>query len=389
MVVTARPGLQRRRAPRLTSKLVFVLPVVAALVAGVAGGLVRAGVGLPGTRWLGAAVAGHAFLMICAFMGTVIAIERAVAVKHALAFAGPLASALAGIAMLLGAASAARGLVLAASAAFVVVNVVVVRRQRAAHTVLLLVAALAWFAGCVLYALNVGAAAVVPLWLSFLVLTIAAERLEMTRLMRRRPGASRALQAILCGLLAGAALSAFEGPFGGVVFGLSLMGLATWLLRFDIARRTVHASGLSRYMATCLLLGYGWLFAAGLAWVLTTLGAACVDLALHGVALGFVFSMMLGHAPVILPAVARMKLQFGRAYYVPLVLLHASLVVRLGWGHFERPAFTAGAIGNALALLVFAFTVAGSALLWRAKNPLPRAPRRANRLEGTDRAAGR
>jgi hypothetical protein len=35
--------------------------------------------------------------MTCAFMGTVIALERAVAVKHPLAFLGPVASARAGV----------------------------------------------------------------------------------------------------------------------------------------------------------------------------------------------------------------------------------------------------------------------------------------------------
>ena len=39
----------------------------------------------------------------------------------------------------------------------------------------------------------------------------------------------------------------------------ALLGLAIWLMAFDIARRTIAASGLSRYMAACLLAGYAWL----------------------------------------------------------------------------------------------------------------------------------
>ena len=98
--------------PKTTAKaavrLALVLAVVASLLAGIAGGLARAGVSIPAAGgWLSPAVTSHAFLMICTFMGTVVGIERAVAVKHPLSFAGPLASGVAGIAALCGAATAA------------------------------------------------------------------------------------------------------------------------------------------------------------------------------------------------------------------------------------------------------------------------------------------
>jgi hypothetical protein len=58
------------------------------------------------------------------------------------------------------------------------------------------------------------AARLVPCWFAFLVLTVAAERLEMTRLMRQRPGAARALHAIVAALLLGAAPPRCRGPVG-------------------------------------------------------------------------------------------------------------------------------------------------------------------------------
>lgn len=365
-------ALPRTRRP-MALRLVLVLAVLVSLIAGIAGGLVRAGVSVPSGSgsWLNAAVASHAFLMICTFMGTVIGIERAVAVKHPLAYLGPLASGIAGIALLGGHATAAAWLVAGASLAFVAVNVVVVARQRAAHTVLLLVAALAWAAGSLLHACAAQAGAVVPWWLAFLVLTIAAERLEMTRLMRRRERASQALHAIFGVMLLGAALSAVSSTWGGVLYGGSLLALAVWLGFFDIARRTVRAHGLSRYMAICLLLGYMWLFVAGAAWIATSCGLPFRDAALHGLALGFVFSMMFGHAPVILPALARVKLLFGWVYYLPLLLMHVSLVVRLVAGPADLRGLAAGAAGNALAMAVFAATLAASAIAWRIKKSPP------------------
>jgi len=343
----------------MAARLVFAMLVGAALVAGLAGGLVRAGVALPLT---GGVVAAHAFLMICVFMGTVIGIERAVAVKRAAAFAGPLASGLSGAAMLAGYPALAAGLSVAAALAFVAVNLVVVRRQRAAHTRLLLAGAACWAAGSLLHALDRLAGSVVPLWFCFLVFNIAAERLEMTRLMRRQAGAAAALMAALVALAVGALLSGASARAGGLLYGAALMALAGWLALFDIARRTVRAAGLSRYMALCLLGGYAWLFVAGAAWAGTALGLPLRDAALHALALGFVFSMVLGHAPVILPAIARIKLAFGWPFYLPLLLLHGSLALRLAG------PLAAGAMGNVLALAVFALTVVVAAAVWRARH---------------------
>jgi len=370
-----------RRAPWIV--LAVAVMAMLALASGVAGGLVRAGAGMPAAlagSWLTAAVGAHAFLMVCAFLGTVIGLERAVALKTPAAFAGPLASALGGVAALLGHDAEARGLAGLASLLFVYVNLRIVAMQRATHTVLLLVGALAWSVGCMLYLAHAPADAVVPWWFSFLVLTIAAERLEMARLMRHRAGAAQMLNALLLAMLCGAALSAPWPMAGGLVFGLSLCGLAAWLLSNDIARRTLRAQGLSRYMAACLLGGYAWLFVAGLAWAATAGGLPLRDVALHALALGFVFSMMLGHAPVILPAIARVKVAYGRAFYLPLALLHGSLIVRLGGGSFDPHWLAQGAAGNAVALLAFVATIAVAAMTWRLRHrhrhrhPVPGTP---------------
>ena len=96
-------------------------------------------------------------------------------------------------------------------------------------------------------------------------------------------------------------------------------------------------------------------------------------MALHALALGFVFSMVFGHAPVILPAVAGVKLQFGRAFYLPLLLLHASLLLHFAGG-LADPRWTAiGAASNAAAIALFVLTLAASAIAWRTRHaPSPR-----------------
>ncbi|MDA8521526.1 hypothetical protein [Acidovorax sp. NCPPB 4044] len=339
--------------------------LAAALAAGLVGGLVRAGVPLPAGwagAWLGPAAAGHAFLMVGAVMGTVIGLERAVALRRRAGFAAPLASALAGAAWLAGAPRTAGALAVLGALAFVAVNGAVARRQRAPHTALLCVAAVAGALGHLAWAAGAGAARVVPWWLAFLVVTIAAERLEMTRLMRRRRGALASLCATLALLCGGAALSTAGLPrAGGLLYGAALLALAAWLLAFDIARRTVRAPGLPRYMALCLLSGYAWLGVAGAAWMATALGVAALrDVALHALALGFIASMAFGHAPVVVPALTRLRLRFGPAHYLPLAALHGTLLLRCAAGPWDAAARSAGALGNAAALLLFAATLAAS-----------------------------
>ena len=204
-------------------------------------------------------------------------------------------------------------------------------------------------------------------------MTIAAERLEMTRLMRRRPGAQLALGVLLTALVAGASVTIFSARTGGVLYGLSLLLLALWLGVFDIARRTVAAPGLPRYMAVCLLGGYAWLALAGIAWVATALGWPLRDAALHALGLGFIVSMIMGHAPVILPAIARIKLPFSRLFYLPLLALHLSLVVRLFAGLHDLTWRGNGALLNAVAIGLFAATMAGAALRWKLR-ALPKSP---------------
>lgn len=341
--------------------------VLTTLVAAVAGGLLRAGTGgawLQGHETVARAAGVHAALMLSGFLGTVIAIERAVALKRAWAFAAPVASVLGALLLLAGAREPAAVLLVLAAAAFVGVNLRLLAIERAPHTLLLALAAVAWLGGNVLWAGGGAGTATLAAWFAFPVLTIAAERLEMTRLLRRHASALPAMAGLAALLLAGAATAVVDVALGSLLYGLALCGLALWLGVFDIARRTVRAHGLSRYMALCLLAGYAWLGLAGLAWVGMAFGCPGQDIAMHALGLGFIIGMVMAHAPVILPAVARVKLLFGPWFYAPLLLLQGSLALRLA-----DPAWRAtGAALNAAALALFVATVAGSAVAWRLRD---------------------
>jgi hypothetical protein len=362
----------RRPSPVSRTAIPAVLLLVAgSLLAAVAGGLLRGGVGwpwLPDSALPARTAVGHASLMMSGFFGTVVAIERAVAVRLYWAFTAPLTSALASLLLLAGHPAPAAWVWVYAASIFVAVNMVVVMRQPAPHTALLLAGALAWLVGNLCLAAGLPGIVHLYWWFAFLVLTIGAERLEMTRLMRRHPAAQPALLGIVLVLLAGAVLSEPLPRGGGLLYGAALTGLAIWLSLFDIARRTVFAHGLSRYMAVCLLTGYVWLGIAGVAWAAMAMGWPTRDIALHALGLGFIGSMAIGHAPVILPAVARIKLYFGHGFYGPLVLLHTSLALRLATGQAEPSWHAAGLILNAMALGYFAANIVVSAMAWRSRN---------------------
>jgi hypothetical protein len=273
--------------------------------------------------------------MVSAFFGTLIALERAAALDRLWAYAAPLAAGLGGIAMLAGTVTVGFVLLVVAAALFIACSIVVVHRQPSLETGTLLAGAIAWFLGNA--ALLHGTPAV-PWWMAFFALTIAAERLELSRYLKRAPWTRYAFAFLAFALL----VSPLAPPLLGVV----LVLLALWLLPFDLARITVRQSGLPRYVAWCLLAGYGWLALSG---ALLFLSIA-YDAALHAFFVGFVFSMVFGHAPVILPAVLRVRFPYRSVLYVPLALLHASLVVRV----FLSTA--AGAWGNAAAIALFIVT---------------------------------
>ncbi|MCM2322747.1 MAG: hypothetical protein NDJ90_05760, partial [Oligoflexia bacterium] len=78
------------------------------------------------------------------------------------------------------------------------------------------------------------------------------------------------------------------------------------------------------------------------------------DAILHALFVGFVFSMIFGHAPVILPALTGLVVPFHRYFYGPLALLHLSLALRLA-GDFGGGAEMRywGALLNGIAVLAF------------------------------------
>jgi hypothetical protein len=108
-----------------------------------------------------------------------------------------------------------------------------------------------------------------------------------------------------------------------------------------------------------------WLAVAGVIVIAYGDGVAgpYYDAATHAVLLGFVFTMIFGHAPTILPAVLGAPLPFHRVFYAHVALLHVGLVMRVvGDLAGVAPLRAWGGLVNAIAILLFIAVSAGSSL---------------------------
>lgn len=336
-----------RRPPHPALRIGIAAAVAVVLVLGLVGGLQRAGA-LPWAAATHAAALAHGALMISAWLGSVIAIERAVALRTALARSVPAFSLLGGGALIAGLTPLAGGLLSLASALSLSVHVELWRRQREPHHAAMCAGAACWLAGNLSWWSGLSGATGAPVaWFAFLVLTIAAERLELTRLTRRTAAAQRLFGALAAALFALALAAAAGWGAAAQAFGAALLALALWLARWDIARFTIRQQGLPRYIALALWCGYLWLAVSGAAWL-----AGSRDAALHALGVGFVLSMIMAHAPVILPAVAGLRVAYTPLLVLPLALLQLSVALRLALD------LRIGAWLHLLALVGFVLTLA-------------------------------
>lgn len=378
--VVAPPPASGGRSDRTAAglRLPLLVPGVLSLLAGLWGGLLLLGLQVPALR--SSTAADHGALMTLGFLGTVISLERAVALRRRWGFVAPAAAGAGGVALLAGLPGIVGwSLLCLASVVFVLIYAVVLRIAPALHVAVMAAGGLCWYFATVLWLGGWTIPRLVPWLAGFLVFTIIGERLELARVALLTRASVRAFGAGGAAFAAGLMLTAVSGraaEAGVRLAGAGLVALALWGARYDVARRTVKIAGVTRFMAVCLLTGYVWLAAAGLAWLTAgDLGrsVATYDVALHTVFLGFVMSMIFGHAPVIVPAVLNVRLPFRRWFYLHVALLHAALLVRLVGGDAagSRLAWQVGGAGTEVAILLF-LGVSVTAVL-RARRPRLRA----------------
>jgi len=181
----------------------------------------------------------HGPVMVMGFLGTLIGLERAVAYGRGWAFAAPGLTGLGAVALLAGLPTTlAQVALVLGSAALALLSLALLRLQPSSQGAVLVVAALVGMTGNVAWGLGLPLHQVVPWWTVFLVLVIAAERLELSRLGWVSPASRVAFAGSLVLLIAGLVVALVWGSGGQRLAGLGLLALGLWLLRHDIARRS-------------------------------------------------------------------------------------------------------------------------------------------------------
>lgn len=362
--------LQAPLSPIAVSRLPFLLIAILSLIVGFALGLQRTGLAfsLPGNP----SIMMHGPLVIGGFFGSVIGLERAVALPWKWSWFAPALMGLSAPATLVFGVEVGAPLLTVGSAIFLLTNIVLTYKHQTLFNAAMTVATLCFLFGNVAWMQGAPIPHVVQFWASFLVLTIVGERLELSRLGSKHP-LKNAYFIVASLPLVIAPILTFNGlGSGATVMGIGCFFLTIWLLKFDIAKSTLYNGGITSFVSVALLSGYGWLATAGFGWtVFGNLQAGLYyDATLHSLFLGFVFSMIFGHAPIIFPAILKTPMPYNHYMYVPLVLLHIGVAFRVlggfsGYTEMRQHA----AMMNATAIGVFFLVVILTVINGRKKQP--------------------
>lgn len=341
----------------LRSRLPFMLFAALALLVGLWAGLVRIGWQLPPFQ-----VAMHGQLMISGFLGTLISLERAVAIQKRLPYLAPALTTAGTASLIIGLPDMiARGLILLGSLVLLISFSLAYYQHFKLNlewaSIALIIGSLSWVIGNALWLAGFSLPHIAPWWVGFLVITIAGERLELSRVVMLKRSSIIAFVSSASIFIVGLIVSLFTFQLGIQIGGAGLITLGLWLIRFDVARKTIRQTGLTRFVAACLLPGYIWIIVAGMSWIAWSdyfSAGAIYDVMLHTALIGFAFSMIFGHAPIIVPAILGIHVQYQSKFYVPLVLLHASLILRVVGDVIFNPTLRSwGGLLNEIAIVLF------------------------------------
>nr|HPH47272.1 hypothetical protein [Chryseolinea sp.] len=167
-----------------------------------------------------------------------------------------------------------------------------------------------------------------PWWLGFILFVIIGERIELSKFLPVTKQHKIMLVSFMSLFLIGLCL-----PFHGIgkyISGTALAMIAIWLMRHDVISIALKKDGFTRFSGTALLIGYISLLFTGLFLISLPDIPFAYDAIVHTFFLGFAFSMIFAHGPIILPGVLGFNVKpYHPLLYLPLTTLVLSLVLRL------------------------------------------------------------
>jgi len=346
-----------------------------ALISAMWGGLYRIG-------WYVNPLAGelpgiHGPLVVCGFLGALFALDRSLALKKRWGDVVPVLI-LAGTFLLFfkPVSQVCPAIIFVGSVGFTLMAFEVNLRQSNIYNRMILIGSLLWLAGIGMWFLRWPVYNVYLWWLGFVLFTMVGQRLELARRVRLVEPPFQLLSVAIAIVFLGQialAVGHMSGPdslmelegeairdprtlWGMRIAGFGLAATAAWLLVYDAAWSLLKSKGNARYSAICLISSYAWLAVSG---VISLRHAGLVsgvsyDALIHSFFIGFVWFIIFGHGPILAFSSMGMRAPAMASLYVPIVVLHVSLIMRVVGDLTGRGAMVKnGGLLNAIALLLF------------------------------------
>lgn len=204
------------------------------------------------------------------------------------------------------------------------------RQQSVAVLIQLLGAALGVL-GVALWARGVEAQILAPWWMTYLVLTIVGERIELARVAFIAHNVEWRIFFSAVAFAVSLAVCLVVPSVGYPLMGVTSGTMLLLAITHDTARKTYKIKGVTGFMGTCMLVGYAWALLASAIWIFSPTGFSGYwrDLAIHALALGFTMSMVAAHASMIIPSITRRPMKYSPVLWVGWSVMQLGLFVRL------------------------------------------------------------
>ncbi|GAB4185631.1 MAG: hypothetical protein OHK0057_09500 [Thermoflexibacter sp.] len=276
-----------------------------------------------------ASVTQHGAIMASGFLASLILLEKIVLLHKSWFLLFPFINVLSVPLFLLDFHIVGIICLLIGSTAMVGIAIYFILKYKESYHYLLLGGAVLLWMGNFKLLLNSFYPTTIPFLMGFFLLVIVGERLEMSRFLPVSKFKINILWALIMIWVAGVLFISFHSQF--FAFASVLLSLiALWLLQNDMPKHSIKKAGLHRFVGINLIIAYLWLFIFGIWQFLPLKIAFAYDAYLHLFFIGFVLSMVLAHAPVILPSVLKLGVKpFYSGLYVWVSAMQISLIIRI------------------------------------------------------------
>jgi hypothetical protein len=334
----------------VNKKIFLVLPfVLISLVVGILSGLFRMGWSIP----MGEIAGEHGALMTGSFLGTLICLERIVALKKKWLYVVPVISGTSLIFFYLGEPKIAMSMLTIGSLGLIYIYIDLIKRFGEYYFYVMMIGAIGWAVGNIIMIVAPFYPQAAPWWIVFILLTVFGERLELSKFLPQSKLKRITMIISISVFMVGMILP--YHAMGKYISGIGLVLMAVWLFKYDIARKSVKAKGMHRFTGSLLLAGYFWLVVCGVLMIVDFGSIFTYDAMLHAFFLGFTFSMIFAHAPIIFPGVAGLVIRpFHDSLFIWGILLQLSLAMRIISGLLMESHYrTISGLLNAVIIILF------------------------------------